>query len=95
MRLLNIRVPKMRHICSVRGCGGKDTVMIARSSDLAGGIFICRDCANELYAHFNPVQEKDFEAVTEPVQEADTAAEDAVQSAHKTAQKRTGKSKSK
>jgi hypothetical protein len=51
---LNIRVLKHRHICSVRGCGNKDTVMVARSSDLAGGLFLCKNCAEELYRFYFP-----------------------------------------
>lgn len=94
MRPLNIRATKMRHICSIRGCGGRETVMIARSSDLAGGIFICKDCVQELYAHFNPMGDK----VEEVKQEAETAAEmpveaPVVQSASKTASKKSTKSK--
>ena len=95
MRPLNIRVTKMRHICSIRGCGGRETVMIARSSDLAGGIFICKDCAKELYEHFNAMADKVEEV---KVQEAETATEmpieaPAVQSASKTATKKSTKSK--
>jgi hypothetical protein len=94
MRPLNIRVPKMRHICSIRGCGSKDTVMVARSSDFAGGIFVCRACAEEMYAHFNPMGDK----ADEVKQEAETAAEmpveaPVVQSASKTATKKSTKSK--
>lgn len=69
MKDLNIRTLKHRHICSVRGCGNKDTVMVARSSDLAGGLFLCRDCAEELYRFYFP------EGVPEAV---DLSAEDAV-----------------
>ena len=54
MRSLNIRVLKHRHICSVRGCGNKDTVMVARSSDLAGGLFLCKNCVGELYRFYFP-----------------------------------------
>lgn len=93
MRPLNIRATKMRHICSIRGCGGRETVMIARSSDLAGGIFICKDCVKELFAHFNPMGDE-----VEVKQEAETAAEmpveaPVVQSASKTATKKSTKSK--
>ncbi|MBR2131504.1 MAG: hypothetical protein IJ955_03040 [Oscillospiraceae bacterium] len=72
MRELNIRTLKHRHICSVRGCGNKDTVMVARSSDLAGGLFLCRDCAEELYRFYFP------EVITEAVV---PAAEEAVKDA--------------
>lgn len=72
MRKLNIRTIKHRHICSVRGCGNKDTVMAARSSDLAGGLFLCRDCVRELYEFYFP------EVVSEAVV---PAAEDVVMDA--------------
>ena len=54
MKDLNIRTLKHRHICSVRGCGNKDTVMVARSSDLAGGLFLCKNCVGELYRFYFP-----------------------------------------
>lgn len=72
MRELNIRTLKHRHICSVRGCGNKDTVMVARSSDLAGGLFLCRDCVEELYRFYFPevVAEAVFPAAEEAVKDA-------------------------
>ena len=72
MRSLNIKKLSRRHICSVRGCGNKDTVLFARSADLAGGIFICRDCVAELASFFFPPEEEKAEAVPET---AETAAE--------------------
>ena len=63
MRSLNIKKLSRRHICSVRGCGNKETVLFARSSDLAGGIFICRDCVAELAAFFFPPEEEKAETV--------------------------------
>lgn len=72
MRSLNVRTLKHRHVCSVRGCGNKDTVMVARSSDLAGGLFICRDCAEELYKFYFPevVPESLLQAAEEIVVDA-------------------------
>lgn len=72
MKDLNIRVLKHRHICSVRGCGNKDTVMVARSSDLAGGLFLCKNCAEELYRFYFP------EVVPEAVSPAEEAVMEAV-----------------
>ena len=91
MKELVIRALKHRRICSVRGCGNRDTVMIARSSDMAGGLFLCRDCAAELYAYYFPMGDKADEAK----QEAETAAEESpvVQSVTKTASKKSAKSK--
>lgn len=63
MRSLNIKKLTRRHICSVRGCGNKDTVLFARSADLAGGIFICRDCVAELASFFFPPEEEQTETV--------------------------------
>ena len=74
MRSLNIKKLTRRHICSVRGCGNKDTVLFARSADLAGGIFICRDCVAELASFFFPPEEEKADAVPEPEKtEAETA----------------------
>lgn len=92
MKELVVRALKHRRICSVRGCGNRDTVMIARSSDMAGGLFLCRDCAAELYAYYFPMGDKADEAK----QEAETAAEaesPVVQSVTRTAPKKSAKSK--
>ena len=76
MRSLNIKKLSRRHICSVRGCGNKETVLFARSADLAGGIFICRDCVAELASFFFPPEEDKADAVPEPEKtEAETAAD--------------------
>ena len=77
MRNLNIKKLTRRHICSVRGCGNKDTVLFARSSDLAGGIFICRDCVAELASFFFPPDEEKSETAAETAETAETAAETA------------------
>ena len=63
MRSLNIKKLTRKHICSVRGCGNKETVLFARSADLAGGIFICRDCVAELASFFFPPEEEQTETV--------------------------------
>ena len=76
MRNLNIKKLTRRHICSVRGCGNKDTVLFARSSDLAGGIFICRDCVAELASFFFPPDEEKAETVPESTETAETAESD-------------------
>ena len=72
MRSLNIKKLTRKHICSVRGCGNKDTVLFARSADLAGGIFICRDCVAELASFFFHPEEDKADAVPDS---AETAAE--------------------
>ena len=84
MRDLNIKKLTRRHICSVRGCGNKETVLFARSADLAGGIFICRDCVAELASFFFPPEEKKTETVPgseetvpESAENADTVESDA------------------
>ena len=77
MRSLNIKKLSRKHICSVRGCGNKDTVLFARSADLAGGIFICRDCVAELSSFFFPPEEEKAETAAETAETAETAAETA------------------
>ena len=83
MRSLNIKKLSRRHICSVRGCGNKETVLFARSADLAGGIFICRDCVAELSSFFFPPEEEKSETVTEStetVPDSEETAQEAVES---------------
>ena len=77
MRSLNIKKLSRKHICSVRGCGNKDTVLFARSADLAGGIFICRDCVAELASFFFQPDEEKSETAAETAETAETAAETA------------------
>ena len=76
MRSLNIKKLTRRHICSVRGCGNKDTVLFARSADLAGGIFICRDCVAELASFFFQPDEEKSETAAETAETAETAESD-------------------
>ena len=73
MRSLNIKKLSRRHICSVRGCGNKETVLFARSADLAGGIFICRDCVAELASFFFPPEEGKADAVPDSEETVETA----------------------
>ena len=78
MRSLNIKKLSRKHICSVRGCGNKETVLFARSADLAGGIFICRDCVAELASFFFPPEEGKADAVPDSEETAvDTVESDA------------------
>lgn len=77
MRSLNIKKLSRKHICSVRGCGNKETVLFARSADLAGGIFICRDCVAELASFFFPPEEDKTGTAAETAETAETAAETA------------------
>lgn len=69
MRSLNIRNLPRRHICSVRGCGNKDTVFFTRSGDLVGGIYICRDCVAGLAAHYGIIPAAPEDAAPETVEE--------------------------
>ena len=76
MRSLNIKKLSRKHICSVRGCGNKDTVLFARSADLAGGIFICRDCVAELASFFFPPDEEKTGTAAGSAETAETAETD-------------------
>ena len=89
MRSLNIKKLSRKHICSVRGCGNKDTVLFARSADLAGGIFICRDCVAELASFFFPPEEENTETVTEPEETSAETAETAAETAESDASTET------
>lgn len=73
MKELIAKKPNYRRICSVRGCGNRDTVLFARSVDMAGGLFICKDCAEEMYRFYFP------EVVSEAVAlSSEDAAKDAI-----------------
>lgn len=89
MRSLNIKKLTRKHICSVRGCGNKDTVLFARSADLAGGIFICRDCVAELASFFFPPEEEKTETVPEYEETAAESEETAAETAESDASTET------
>ena len=81
MRSLNIKKLSRKHICSVRGCGNKDTVLFARSADLAGGIFICRDCVAELASFFFQPDEEKSETAAETAEIVPESEETAAETA--------------
>ena len=35
---------KTRRICSVPGCGAKESYLLSKSKDLTGSVFLCKDC---------------------------------------------------
>ena len=35
---------KTKRICSVPGCGAKESYLLSRSKDLTGSIFLCKEC---------------------------------------------------
>lgn len=71
-REIHIRPTRTTRICSIRGCGGRDTVLVARSADLRGGVRLCRDCARAVWSWF---ETRDAEPVTEPVNEPEVLAD--------------------
>lgn len=48
-----MRVVKVKktagHVCSVRGCSNRDTVLVARSADGGGGVYLCGECIKAAY----------------------------------------------
>ena len=53
MRDIYIKPTRTTRICSIRGCGNKDTVLVARSADFRGGLRLCKDCARSIVAWFD------------------------------------------
>ena len=37
------------HVCSVAGCNNRDTVLVARSADGGGGVYLCGECIKAAY----------------------------------------------
>ena len=37
------------HVCSVTGCSNRDTVLVARSADGGGGVYLCGECIKAAY----------------------------------------------
>ena len=35
---------KTKRICSVPGCGAKESYLLSKSKDLTGSIFLCKEC---------------------------------------------------
>ena len=71
MKELIAKKPNYRRICSVRGCGNRDTVLFARSVDMAGGLFICKACADEMYKYYSSVVTPAKEPVAKTAEEVD------------------------
>lgn len=92
-REIHIRPTRTTRICSIRGCGGRDTVLVARSADLRGGVRLCRDCARAVWAWF---EARDAEPVTEPEVLVDPApAEEVVEKVEPTPEEKAAKPKGK
>ena len=97
LKPMNVRKLTRRHICSVKGCGNRDTVLVARSQDLYGGMYICRGCVAALAEHFGIAAEAEQEfpggnANEAPVNEDKTGGDAAAEVPKAT---KTGKSSSK
>ena len=69
MRDIYIKPTRTTRICSIRGCGNKDTVLVARSADFRGGLRLCKDCARSIMAWFDARDAKP-EVLTDPAPEA-------------------------
>ena len=50
--------------CSVRGCGGKNATLYARSHDMSSSVWICDDCVRDM---FNTLKKLTKKQVTEDV----------------------------
>ena len=97
LKPMNVRRLTRRHICSMKGCGNRDTVLVARSQDLYGGTYICRDCVAALADHFGIAAEAEKESTSgnaneAPVNENKAGGDDAAEAPKET---KTGKSASK
>lgn len=53
MRDIYIKPTRTTRICSIRGCGNKDTVLVARSADFRGGLRLCKDCVRAIMSWFD------------------------------------------
>ena len=53
MREIHIKPTRTTRICSVRGCGNRDTILVCRSRDMRGSIRVCRECATAMAEWFS------------------------------------------
>ena len=69
MRDIYIKPTRTTRICSIRGCGNKDTVLVARSADFRGGLRLCKDCVRAIMDWFDARDAKP-EVLVDPAPEA-------------------------
>lgn len=69
MRDIYIKPTRTTRICSIRGCGNKDTVLVARSADFRGGLRLCKDCVRSVMAWFDARDAKP-EVLVDPAPES-------------------------
>ncbi len=53
-----LRTKNKTHICSMKGCGNKNTHLFCRSEDYFGALYLCDDCIKEMYAAVFPEKTK-------------------------------------
>lgn len=69
MRDIYIKPTRTTRICSIRGCGNKDTVLVARSADFRGGLRLCKDCVRAIMSWFDARDAKP-DVLVDPAPEA-------------------------
>lgn len=54
-----------KHTCSIPGCRNRDVVRIARTTGALGALFVCRDCAAQVFAQLAGVDTEGFRDLTD------------------------------
>lgn len=42
------KAKRKRHVCSIKGCRNREVILFARSSEIGGGVYLCKECIEEL-----------------------------------------------
>ncbi len=79
---MSYNVRRIRHVCSVRGCGNRETILIAKNGQL-GGVYLCAECAKKAFEVFSEAEKKADAAKTEKEAVADEVVSEPVKKAAK------------
>ena len=52
---------RIRHVCSVKGCNNRDTILIAKNGQI-GGVYLCEECAKKAAEVFGGAKKKAVKA---------------------------------
>lgn len=88
------KAKRMRHICSMKGCRNRDVMLISKSGELGGGLYLCRECIENLQKfipYFDAKAEKKDDKTKKTVEAAKEDAEESATPAKRTTALKTGK----
>ena len=75
---------RMRHVCSMKGCGNREVFLVTKNGEFGGGLYLCEECIKGLQkfipyfeAERKPAKTKAAETKTEKAEKAETVSSSA------------------